>query len=302
MVHEHDYLLQDEKISSNEKKTIIVVLLTFVTMIVEVVYGHITGSMALLADGWHMGSHVGALGISVMAYRMARSSKFKNSFNFGTGKFVPLGGYTSAMLLGLVAFLMIIESVQRLMYPNTIQFSTAIGVAVVGLVVNIISALILKDDHHHHHEEEDHHDHEHDEQIHDHNHHSALVHVIADALTSVLAIIALLLGQWKNWQWADPLMGIVGAVVILKWAFQLCKVTGWELLDGHSKAISKKSITDLFSNDGIKIIDLHIWRIAPSAHACELIVQSKPLKGAAFYRERILDAVMIEHLIIEEVE
>ena len=299
MVQDHNYLLQDEKISSNEKKTILVVILTFITMIVEVTYDHITNSMALLANGWHMGSHVGALGISVMAYRMARSPRFKHSFNFGTGKFVPLGGYTSAILLGLVAFLMIVESVERLMNPNTIQFTTAIGVAVVGLIVNVISALILKDDHHHDHDD----DHKHlEDHVHDHNHHSALVHVIADALTSVLAIVALLLGQWKNWQWADPVMGVVGAVVILRWAYKLCKDTGWELLDGNSKAISKSKIVEIFINDNVEIIDLHIWRIAPSAHACELVVKSDSLKGAMFYREKILNEIEIEHLIIEEIE
>mgnify|MGYP003587899137 CR=1 FL=1 len=188
--HDHDYIAKDETIQSNEKKILWVIGLTLITMIAEIIFGHITGSMALLADGWHMGSHVGALGISWLAYRLARSSKMKENFSFGTGKFVPLAGYTSALLLGVVAILMVIESIERLMNPTQIDFMMAIFVAVIGLIVNLVSALILKDSHTHEDHEEDH-DHHH---THDHNHESALMHVIADAFTSVLAITTLLFG------------------------------------------------------------------------------------------------------------
>ena len=232
--HEHNYVIQDSKIGSNEKKTIFVVILTFITMIVEVFYGYITGSMALLADGWHMASHVGALGISVIAYRLARSKKLNDKFSFGAGKLIPLGGYTSALMLGLVAVFMAVESFERFLNPTTINFTTAISVSVVGLVVNLLSAGLLWDSHGH-----DHHHHDHEDHVHDHNHKSALIHVIADAFTSVLAIVALITGKYFGWNWADPIMGIVGSVVILKWAYGLCKATIWELLDGNSRLIKE---------------------------------------------------------------
>ena len=297
-VHSHDYVIQDSKIEANEKKTLFVVLLTFITMIVEVYFGYVTGSMALLADGWHMASHVGALGISLIAYRLARSEKLNSKFSFGAGKFIPLGGYTSALMLGIVAIFMGVESVHRFLNPQKISFTVAIAVSVVGLVVNLVSALLLSDSHDHHHE----HDHGHEGgHVHDHNHKSALVHVIADAFTSVLAIVALLLGKYYGWYWADPVMGIVGAVVILKWAYGLCKATLWELLDGNSKLISLDAVKSIFKHDdNIKVLDLHIWRIAPSAHACELVVSNTSLKGSDHYRSLITNEFDIAHMIIEE--
>lgn len=295
--HDHDYVIQDSKIGSNEKKTIFVVALTFITMVVEVSYGFITGSMALLADGWHMASHVGALSISVIAYKLARSKRLNKKFTFGAGKFIPLGGYTSVLMLGLVALFMAVESFERFLNPTNINFSTAIVVSIVGLVVNLLSALLLWDSHeHHHHDHDESHDH-----VHDHNHKSALIHVIADAFTSVLAIVALLAGKYFGWHWADPMMGIVGSIVILKWAYGLCKATVWELLDGNSKLIQEDQIRTLFDDDSdIEITDLHIWRIAPNAHACEVMVYNNTPKGSEFYREKIQASFDIQHLIIEE--
>lgn len=298
--HDHDYVIQDSKIGSNEKRTIFVVALTFITMIIEVSYGYVTGSMALLADGWHMASHVGALGISVIAYRLARSEKLNKKFTFGAGKFIPLGGYTSALMLGLVAIFMGVESFERFLNPTHINFSTAIGVAVMGLIVNLLSALLLWDSHEHHHSHDHHNEHNHDH-VHDHNHKSALIHVIADAFTSVLAIAALITGKYFGWNWADPLMGIVGSVVILKWAYGLCKATMWELLDGNSKLIKEDDVKDLFSDQSdVEITDLHIWRIAPNAHACEIMIYNNSPKGTEFYRERLQDKFDIQHLIVEE--
>lgn len=295
--HDHDYVIQDSKIGSNEKKTIFVVALTFVTMIVEVSYGYITGSMALLADGWHMASHVGALSISVIAYKLARSKSLNKKFTFGAGKFIPLGGYTSALMLGLVALFMGVESFERFLNPTNINFSTAIVVSIVGLVVNLLSAILLWDSHDHHHHD---HDHSHDH-VHDHNHKSALIHVIADAFTSVLAIVALLTGKYFGWNWADPMMGLIGSLVILKWAYGLCKATIWELLDGNSRLIKEDDIRELFSNeDDVEVTDLHIWRIAPNAHACELVVYNNKPKGSDYYREKMLEKFSIEHIIIEE--
>lgn len=295
--HNHDYLLRDEKISSNEKKTFWVVVLTFFTMIVEIFYGYVTGSMALLADGWHMASHVGALGISLAAYRLARSESLSKKFSFGTGKFVPLGGYTSAIMLGLVAIFMAIESIERFLNPVAINFDIALGVSVIGLVVNLLSALILWDSHDHSHH---HHDHG-DDHVHDHNHKSAFIHVMADALTSFTAIFALLAGKYYGWNWADPIMGIAGSLLILKWAYNLCKATMWELLDGHSKSIGKEEFKDAFKDlKDAEIADLHLWRIAPNAHACELVVYNSRPVGSEYYRNKILERFDIQHLIIEE--
>ncbi len=295
--HDHDYVIQDSKIGSNEKRTILVVILTFITMIVEVSYGYITGSMALLADGWHMASHVGALGISVIAYRLARSKKLNEKFTFGAGKFIPLGGYTSALMLGLVAIFMGVESFERFLNPTNINFSTAINVSIVGLIVNLLSAVLLWNSHEHHH-----HDHEHShDHVHDHNHKSALIHVIADALTSVLAIFALILGKYFGWNWADPIIGIIGSIVILKWAYSLCKATVWEILDGNSQVIGKDKIKEIFKeNEDVEITDLHIWRIAPNAHACEVMIYNNNPRGSEYYRDKIQKKFNIEHLIIEE--
>lgn len=302
MRHDHDYILKDEKISSNEKRTYFVVALTLVTMIVEITYGYLTSSMALLADGWHMASHVGALSISLVVYRLSRSPKLSGHFSFGTGKLIPLGGYTSALMLGVVAVIMAVESVERIINPKEIIFETAIGVSVVGLVVNILSALLLwnKHDHNHHHDDHDHH-HD-DEHVHDHNHESAFVHVIADALTSFFAILALLLGKYFGWTLADPLMGIVGSVVILKWAYNLCKSTLWELLDGNSKSISIDNLKQHIEEEGGgEVLDLHVWRIAPNAHACEVIIKSHEKRGSHFYRELIQKKYLIDHMVIEEI-
>lgn len=305
--HDHDYVIQDSKIGANEKKTLFVVILTFITMVFEIFYGYVTGSMALLADGWHMGSHVGALGISLVAYRLARSQKMNAKFSFGSGKLIPLGGYTSALLLGIVALFMGVESIERYFNPKTINFEMAIWVSVIGFVVNLVSALLLMNahdhhdhdhDHHHDHHDHDHHDHKH---VHDHNHQSALIHVIADAFTSVLAIGALLCGKYLGWTWADPVIGILGSIVILKWAYGLCKATLWELLDGSAKMISEKEVKNfLETEEGAVVSDLHIWRIAPNAHACEIIIFNSELKGSDYYRERINTKYKIQHIIIEE--
>lgn len=310
-MHEHNYVLSDDKLSKNENRTTIVVVLTFVTMFVEVFYGYLTGSMALLADGWHMGSHVGALGISVLVYKLARSKKFNSRLSFGAGKLIPLGGYTSALLLGLVAVFMIVESLGRFIKPESIDYDMAIFVSIAGLVVNFLSALILwngGDNHHHHdhhHHDHDHdHEHEHDhdhDHVHDHNHEGAFMHVVADAFTSILAIIALLLGKHFSWNWADPLMGIVGALVILKWSKGLMQNTLFELLDAQVKKIKRSDIEKILSGSHrVELVDFHYWRIAPNAYACELVLCSEKIKGANYYRDLILKKYSIEHLVIEE--
>lgn len=300
-IHSHNYLLDDEDIEKNEKKTFIVVVLTSIMMVFEIVTGYLTGSMALLADGWHMASHAGALSISLVAYRLAKSGKMNEMFSFGAGKFIPLGGYTSAIALALIAILMAFESIQRLITPQSIKFSEAIIVAIIGLAVNVISAFILSGHHHHHGHNE--HDHGHDKShkhVHDHNLRSAYIHVIADAFTSVLAIFALAIGMWNNAVWLDSLMGIVGSIVILKWAYNLCRDAGWELLDGQAKSINTEKIKEAIEGETTIVADLHVWRIAPKAIACELVVLTKTNRGVAYYRTLLTEKFGMKHIIVEE--
>lgn len=288
--HQHDYISQDQRLRVNENRTGVVVGLTLVAMAVEIVYGYLTHSMALLADGWHMASHVGALGISLIAYRLARSKNFSSRFTFGTGKIIPLGGYTSAVILGIVALIMAFESVSRFFQPSDINFDTALVVSWIGLIVNILSAVLLFDPHHHH-----------DHEVHDHTHRGAYLHVITDAMTSILAIAGLSLGKYYGWVWADPLMGIVGSVVILRWSWTLLQDTMNELLDASSDTVKEKAITDLFTDlADVTVTDVHVWKLAPKVLACELMLCSNQARGSQFYRERIQKNFKLEHLIVEE--
>lgn len=210
--HDHDFNIDT---SQGEKRTRLVVLLTACMMVIEITAGYLFGSMALLADGWHMGTHVAALAISLFAYRYARQHADNPAYSFGTGKVSALGGFSSAVALALVAVLMGLESLHRLLFPQTIQFNQAILVAVIGLLVNLLSAWLLHGgaahSHHHHH-----HDAARDDHHHDHNLRAAYLHVIADALTSVLAIIALFTGKYFDWLWMDACMGLVGAALITR--------------------------------------------------------------------------------------
>lgn len=297
-----DFIKQDLILEKNEKKTLWVVILTALMMVLEIISGYLTGSMALLADGWHMASHAGALGISFLAYRFAKSHSMSTRFSFGAGKLIPLGGYTSAVALALIAILMSVESIQRFFRPQQIQFSEAIVIAVLGLAVNIVSAVILGGQAHHHHEHDDHNriEHSHEHHVHDHNLRSAYIHVLADAVTSVTAIIALTFGKFFNWVWLDALMGLIGSFVILKWAYNLCLDAGAELLDVHSKVIDGSKLKILIEEQGAELVDLHAWRVAPKAIACEVVVRSKHIRGAEHFRSLILEQFRVQHLVIEE--
>ncbi|MFW7377404.1 MAG: CDF family Co(II)/Ni(II) efflux transporter DmeF [Oligoflexus sp.] len=293
-IAKHDFLSRNTRLPSSEKRTLYVIILTVVTMLVEIIAGYFTGSMALLADGWHMFSHAGALLITFLTYRLAQSPKLKKKFSFGTGKFLPLGGYTSAILLAVVALLMFIESGHRLIAPEAILFKEAMIVAVLGLVVNLASAWILGGHQHHGHDHHDHHHHD------DHNLKAAYFHVLADALTSLLAIIGLAIAYYYQFSWIDPAIGILGSFIILKWSFGLCKTTAWELLDGHPAEISVDRVIHLFDEQDAKVIDLHFWNIAPGTISASLIIQSQTARGTAFYRNILLNEYKIDHLVIEE--
>lgn len=273
--HEHDFT---DDTSSAEKRTHKVIVLTACMMIVEIVAGSILHSMALLADGWHMSTHVAAFVLTALAYYVGRRNAKNARFTFGTGKVGVLGGFTSAIILTGIAILMAVESIHRLATPLTIHFREAIIIASIGLCVNIASAWILKDDPHHHHHGHDH-DHSHDAH-HDLNMRAAYLHVLADAFTSVLAIVALTLGYFIGWVRLDPLMGLVGTVVIISWAYTLLRDTSSILLD----RIPADTDLPVVIREGIeadgdsKISDLHIWQVGVGKFAAIIgVVAHHPL-------------------------
>ena len=283
------------------------IIISFITMVVEIVTGKVTGSMALLADGWHMGSHVAALFLSYLVYQIARSKKFNAHFTFGSAKLYSLGGYTSAIGLAIIAIFMGYESIVRFLNPVTIEFNEALLVCVIGLVVNLLSAWILNDhhDHEHHHDEHDHHhhdDHDHNHDHHDHNHQSALAHVLADALTSVTAMVALLIGKYFGIVWVDPLIGVLGALVILKWSYSLIRNTAHELLDGKVQIAESRQLKTLLEQDGGKVVDLHVWSVGNGKIAAIASVETTELKGAQSYHSRIEPEFDFAHLVIEEIK
>ena len=270
-----------------------VMWITLVTMVVEIVAGWWFNSMALLADGWHMSSHALALGLSAFAYAAARRYARDPRFAFGTWKIEVLAGYTSAILLVCVAVLMVVDSIERLLAPQPVAYQEAMLVAVVGLVVNVVCAFILgdahpHDDHDHHHHDHDHHDHHHHHAVgahdHGHDHHhdhdlnlrSAYIHVVTDAATSVLAIVALAGGWLYGWNWLDPFMGIVGAALVAGWAYGLVVETAKVLLDREMDRdlvgeIRQLMATELASGE-TRLADLHVWRVGKQAYSVALVV------------------------------
>lgn len=285
--------------TKGEGRTRAVVALTAVMMVVELVVGWWTHSLALLADGWHMGTHVGALGISAVAYWYARTRAGQTEFAFGTGKVYALAGYTSAGLLIAVAIGVIIESVSRLVNPEVVGFAEAFPVAVLGLVVNLVSAWLLDVDHDHDHSHSHDHDHDH-EHHHDHNLRAAYLHVVADALTSVLAIVALLAGRYLEWRWVDPLVAVFGALVILKWGAGLIRECGRQLIDlDPSKAHREKVKTALEGLEGTSVVDLHLWRVGPKQLVCLVSVASAAPRPLEEYKQAVLKAAPVDHLTVE---
>jgi len=288
--HDHDFYAANHQ---GERRTRYVLILTAVTMVAEITAGTVFGSMALLADGWHMGTHVAAFLITIYAYRYARKHADNPAYSFGTGKVGVLGGFASAVALATVALMMLIESLQRLVTPQQIQFNAAIGVAVLGLIINLLSALILKDHHGHHHGHEHHHHH-------DHNLYAAYMHVLADALTSVLAIAALLCGKYLGWQWLDPLMGIVGAVIISRWAWGLVRQSSPVLLDASMPARQRQAIQRAIEEDGENhVTDLHTWRISEHHFAAIISIVSPRPETTEHYRQLLSDFEQLSHLTIE---
>lgn len=300
--HVHDHVFLGSSHEENAKRTLWVVALTVVMMVGEITAGYLTGSMALLADGFHMATHAGALGIAAAAYGYARRHATSQRYSFGTGKVGDLGGFASALILGMVALAIGVESVMRLLQPTPVQFGTATLIAVVGLIVNIVSALLLGHGHSHGHEHCHGHDHDHHAHAHhgnDNNLKSAYVHVIADALTSVLAIVALLAGRYLGWVWLDPVMGIVGALVIARWSWTLMGVTSGVLLDQTDEHVAQE-VRELVEKPGdATITDLHVWRVGPEAHAAIVSVMGEATANAESIRERLKPVHEISHLTVE---
>lgn len=285
--HKHDFTVMEEH---GERRTWQVLALTAVTMLVEVIAGVAYGSMALLADGWHMGTHVAAFMITIVAYRYARRHADSREFAFGPGKVSVLGGFASAIALMVVSLIMIIESIGRLFSPQQIHFNEAMLVAALGIAVNIISAFLLRD----------HHGHQHGQQPQDHNLKAAYLHVLADTLTSLLAIAALLAGKYLDWYRLDPLIGMLGAAVIVRWAYGLLQDTGFILLDGSIDEQRLAAIKETIERaPDTQIADMHVWKVGPADYAAILSLVTLHPQKLDYYKGLLRDFKEITHLTVE---
>ena len=288
--HSHDFL--GDAHDRNARRTRWVVALSAVMMVLEIAAGTITGSMALVADGWHMATHTLALGVSAIAYSFARRRSADDRYSWGTGKVGSLAGFASALGLAAVAVGIVVESATRFMEPRAVDYREALAVAVLGLVVNLASAVLLGHGHDH-----DHHGHDHDHHHADHNFRSAYLHVLADALTSVLAIVALAAGWWFGWRWLDPAVGIIGAVVILLWSRGLLVETAGVLLDRVPDQRLCDELKRKIEGPGdITVHDWHLWSVGPGRYAAIVSATGAP---ASEVRRRLGDDPRIAHLTVE---
>jgi cation diffusion facilitator family transporter len=307
-----------------ERRTQWVVSITAVMMVTELLVGWWTGSVALKADGWHMGTHVGALGLTLVAYWYARTRASRDTFSFGTGKVYALAGYTSGILLALVALWMAFEGCESLITHPTVDYRDSLPVAAVGFLVNIVSTALLSRGHHyghghghgHGHDGHDGHDHGRD-QGHGHAHadhahekpkpgtldfnlRAAYIHIFADAMTSLLAVVALSLGWWAGLWYLDPLMGLIGGGVIVWWAVSLCRQASRQLLDVVSSPRHEQIVRErLEAIDDVRVADLHVWELGPGRRSCIVSVVTSRPREVTDYRDAVLSALDIAHLTIE---
>ena len=299
--HAHAFGTAEEH--AGERRTRWVVALTLAMMVGEVAAGIAFGSMALLADGWHMGTHAAALGVAVFAYAYARRHASDPRYSFGTGKVGALGGFASAVGLAVVALLVLWESLSRLSRPVDIRFDQAIGVAVLGLAVNLGSALLLRDrahGHRHEHEQVEVHAQGHVHGHRDLNLRAAYLHVLADALTSLFAIVALLSGKLLGWTFMDPLMGVAGSLVIARWSFGLLRDSGAVLLDAELAPERREAIrAAVEGDDGATISDLHVWRVGPRHLAAIVAVVADRPEAPDAYRRRLAGMEDLVHVTVE---
>ena len=308
----HDHVFLGDTHARNERRTWFVVALTVVMIVADIAAGSLFGSMALLADGWHMGTHAAALGIAGAAYMFARRHTGDARFSFGTGKFGDLAAFSSALILAIIAVQIAYESVMRLISPVSIDYREAIAVACLGLAVNLVSAFLLRGDHHHHHGHTHDHDHAHDHDDHDHHDHdhhghhhpdnnfrAAYLHVLADAATSLLAIGALFIAMRTGFVWADPAVGLVGSVVIASWAYSLIRDAGSVLLDvSIDKALARTIRARLEAGDD-RVTDLHVWQVGPGHCAAVIsLISDAPLQPA-IYKQRLHGLKGLSHVTVE---
>jgi cation diffusion facilitator family transporter len=300
---QHEHVFLGESHARHERRTWWVVGLTAAMMVAEIVGGTVFGSMALVADGWHMSTHAAALGIAALAYRFARTRAHDPRFSFGTGKVGELAAFASAVVLAIVALLIGYESLLRLITPVHIDVGQALPIAVVGLLVNLASAWLLRDDHdhahHHGHDHDDAHDDGHAHHDHDTNLRAAYVHVLADALTSVLAIAALLGGRFYGLFWLDPLMGLVGTAVILAWSWSLIRSAGAVLLDAVPNAALADEVRRRLESGGDRLADLHLWRLGPGHNGLIATIVSDDPQAPAAYKAKLDGLEGLAHVTIE---
>jgi cation diffusion facilitator family transporter len=291
----HDHVFLGHRHLRNERRTWLVVAITAIMMVGEIVAGSYFGSMALLADGWHMATHAAALGIAAAAYLFARRQARDSRFTFGTGKFGDLAAFSSAIILAMIAVQVAYESAVRLVHPVPIAYGEAILVAALGLGVNLVSAWLLRDSHDH-----DHHGHGHSHGRHrDNNLRAAYVHVLADAATSILAILALVAAMLAQWVWADPAVGIVGSLVIASWAYGLIRDSGAVLLDVSADKTIETLILDRLETKGDRVTDLHLWQVGPGHRAAVIsIVTDNPLPPTT-YKRRLQGLRGLSHVTVE---
>jgi cation diffusion facilitator family transporter len=292
----HDHIFLGSRHVRHERRTWFVVALTTVMMVGEIAVGWLSGSMALLADGWHMATHAAALGIAGLAYLFARQQASNSRFTFGTGKFGDLAAFSSAIILAMIAVQIAYESMSRLIHPVPIAYGEAIAVAALGLGVNLVSAWLLRDDHDHHGHD---HTHDHGHRHHDNNLRAAFVHVMADAATSVLAIAALVVAMVSQWVWADPAVGIVGSLVIASWAVGLMRASGAVLLDVNADRNLEGIIRSRIETKGDRVTDLHLWQVGPGHRAAVISVISDHPLPPATYKRRLGGLRGLSHITIE---
>jgi cation diffusion facilitator family transporter len=307
--HSHVFLGPDH--ARAERRTWAVIILCTAMMIAEIVGGALFGSLALIADGLHMSTHAGALLLAALAYTFARKYAADPNFTFGTGKFGDLAGYSSAIVLAMIALLIGYEAVTRFLAPVAIAFDEAIPIAVLGLLVNIASAWLLAGGHHHGHEHDHGHSHNHSHE-HDHSHdhgngahhrdnnlRAAVVHVMADAAVSVLVIVGLLLARTFGWLWMDPLAGFIGALVIASWSVALIRDTGAILLDRTPDPGMAEKVKATIESEGDRVTDLHLWRLGPGHLGVIVSIATSAQREPAHYRQRLADFQDLSHVTVE---
>ena len=303
--HSHVFLGTGHE--QNERKTWAVIVLCGAMMLVEIIGGRLFGSLALVADGLHMSTHAGAMLIAALAYTYARRHATDTRFVFGTGKLGELAGFTSAIILAMIALLIGYEAVMRFLAPITIHFTEAIPIACLGLLVNIASAWVLSGGEHHgrghiHSTEDDHHHdgHDHDHTSHrDYNIRSAYIHVMADAVVSILAISGLTLARIFGWLWMDPLAGIIGALVIANWSYGLARDTSRILLDMHPDRSMSAKLRGAIESEGDRVLDMHLWRLGPGHLGAVLSIATDKQRDCSFYRSLLRPFKSLSHVTVE---